>query len=525
MEALAAPNFGWLSILPPLIAIVLALITKEVISSLLVGIFAGALIYSGFNPLKMITTTIEIMGTRLGDNANIIIFLGLLGAIVVIVTMAGGSKAYGQWASSKIKKRNGAALATSALGCLIFIDDYFNCLTVGTVMRPVTDKFRISRAKLAYLLDATAAPICIIAPISSWGASVASYMQEAGVENGMSAFIKTIPYNLYALCTIVMIVLVCLTRINYGAMANFEKNAIEKGDLHSSDNKAETEDFGGVDEKSNGKVIDLIFPIASLIVFTILAMVYTGGGFDGGISVAEAIGNTDASLSLVLGGLATLIVTMLFYLPRKVMTFKDFMGGITAGVKSMVPADIILILAWTIGGVCNVDYLNAGGFVGHLVQDNSFPVFIIPCIIFVVAGFLGFATGTSWGTMAILIPIGAAICVTNETAPLLIPIFGAILAGAVYGDHVSPISDTTILSSTGAGCVHIDHVSSQLPYATTVAGSCLVGYILMGFMKSPWIPLIVSIALTVGLSYLFTAIYAKKNKIDYKNENVPLSDK
>lgn len=520
MEALLAPNFGWLSILPPVIAIVLALITKEVISSLLVGILAGALIYSQWNPLAMLTTTFEIMGDSMGGNANILIFLGLLGALVVVVTMAGGSQAYGLWAARKIHSRKTAALATAGLGVLIFIDDYFNCLTVGTVMRPVTDKYSISRSKLAYLLDATAAPICIIAPISSWGASVASYMQDAGVENGMSAFVQAIPFNLYALCTIAMVVLICLSRLNFGPMARFEKNAIEKGDLHSNTEEIATENFDGAKVGGKGKVIDLVLPIIALIVFTILAMLYTGGLFDGGMTIAEAIGNTDSSLSLVLGATVTLVFTLLFYLPRKVLSFNDFMGGITKGVKSMVPAFLILILAWTIGGVCSVDYLNAGGFVGHLVNDNQFPVFLLPAILFVVAGFLAFATGTSWGTMALLIPIGAATCISEATAPLLIPVFGAILAGAVYGDHVSPISDTTILSSSGAGCRHIDHVATQMPYATLVAGSCLVGYVLMGFMTSPWIPLAVSLALTLGGVVVISKLSAKKLPIDYSNADV-----
>lgn len=520
MEALLAENAGWLSILPPVIAILLALITKEVISSLLVGIFAGALIYSNWNPIEMVTSTIRLMGSKMGDNANILIFLGLLGAIVVIVTMAGGSQAYGKWASQKIRSRKTASLATSALGCLIFIDDYFNCLTVGTVMRPVTDKYSISRAKLAYLLDATAAPICIIAPISSWGASVATYMQESGAENGMTAFIETIPFNLYALCTIAMLVLVCLTHVSFGPMARAEKAALERGDLGATGTDADAESLGTGKVKENGKVIDLVLPIVALIVFTIIAMVYTGGGFDGsGTGLVEAIGNTDASLSLVLGGLMTLIFILIFYIPRKVLSFREIMGAITTGVKSMVPADIILILAWTIGGICSMDYLNTGGFVGSLVNNSSFPVFLLPAVIFVVAGFLGFATGTSWGTMAILIPIGAAICTTSGTSHLMIPIFGAILGGAVYGDHISPISDTTILSSTGAGCEHLSHVSTQMPYATLVAGSCLVGYLIMGAVNNFWLPLIVTLALMCGGSWLLTKLSAQKLPIDYSAEN------
>lgn len=521
MEALQAANAGWLSILPPLIAIVLALITKEVISSLLIGIFAGALIYSNFDPFKMLTTTFGIMGERMGSNANILVFLGLLGALVVIVTMGGGSRAYGKWATTKIKTRRGASLATAGLGGLIFIDDYFNCLTVGTVMRPVTDKYSVSRPKLAYLLDATAAPICIIAPISSWGASVATYMQQSGVENGMTAFIQTIPFNLYALCTILMIVILCLTRINFGPMAKFEKKALEEGELSGNGEDATSQSLGSMDVLEKGKVIDLVLPIVALIIFTILAMVYTGGGFDGtGISPFEAIGNTDASLSLVLGGIGALTFTLLFYLPRKIMRFRDFMGAITTGVKSMVPAYIILLLAWTIGGICSTEYLNTGGFVGNLVNNSAFPAFVLPVIIFVVAGFLGFATGTSWGTMALLIPIGAAICTPEATQHLLIPIFGAILAGAVYGDHISPISDTTILSSTGAGCVHLDHVSTQLPYATLVAGSCAIGYLVMGAVNNFWLPLIVSCALMVGGLFILGRISAKRNPIDYSTENV-----
>lgn len=521
MEALQAANAGWLSILPPLIAIVLALITKEVISSLLIGIFAGALIYSKFDPLKMITTTFGIMGERMGSNANILVFLGLLGALVVIVTMGGGSRAYGKWATTKIKTRRGASLATAGLGGLIFIDDYFNCLTVGTVMRPVTDKYSISRPKLAYLLDATAAPICIIAPISSWGASVATYMQQSGVENGMTAFIETIPFNLYALCTILMIIIICVSHIHFGPMARYEKMAIEEGELSGNGEDADAQSLGSSGVLEKGKVIDLVLPILSLILFTILAMVYTGGGFDGnGISPFEAIGNTDASLSLVLGGLGALIFTLLFYLPRKIMKFRDFMGAITTGVKSMVPAYIILLLAWTIGGICSVDYLNTGGFVGNLVNNSAFPSFVLPLIIFVVAGFLGFATGTSWGTMALLIPIGAAICTTSATQHLLIPIFGAILAGAVYGDHISPISDTTILSSTGAGCVHLDHIATQLPYATLVAGACAAGYLIMGLVNNFWLPLIISAALTVGGMFVLNKLSAKKISIDYSKENL-----
>lgn len=519
MEALELANYGWLSILPPLIAIILALTTKEVISSLLVGILSGALIYSKGNVVGMIVTTFSVMGEKIGGNANILIFLGLLGAIVVIVTKAGGSAAYGEWASRKIKTRRGASLATSGLGCLIFIDDYFNCLTVGTVMRPVTDKHRISRAKLAYLLDATAAPICIIAPISSWGASVASYMEDAGAGNGMNTFIRTIPYNLYAIVTIVMIVIICVSKINFGPMARFEKNAIEKGDLFSNEGEVVEEDLGLKGGRAlKGKVRDLVLPILSLIFCTVVAMVYTGGGFDGGLtfkSFTASFGNCDASLSLVLGSFVALVITFVLFIPRKVLSFRDFMNGITEGIKSMVPAFTILILAWTIGGICSVDYLNTGGFVGNLVNSSSFPVFLLPVVIYLVAGFLGFSTGTSWGTMALLIPIGVAVTSTPGTSHLVLPVLGSILAGAVYGDHISPISDTTILSSTGAGCNHIDHVSTQLVYATLVTVCCSVGYILMGILNSFIIPLGVSIALMVISIITADKLHKKKEKIDF----------
>ncbi|MCI8598314.1 MAG: Na+/H+ antiporter NhaC family protein [Lachnospiraceae bacterium] len=507
-----------LSILPPVIAIGLALITKEVISSLLVGILAGTLIYSQGNVVGMVTATFELMGSKIGDNVNILIFLGLLGALVVIVTRAGGSAAYGDWASRKITTRRGAALATSALGCLIFIDDYFNCLSVGTVMRPVTDKHRISRAKLAYLLDATAAPICIIAPVSSWGASVASYMSDATGMNGMTTFVKTIPYNFYAILTIIMILVICLTKLNYGPMAKFEKNAIEKGDLFTNRENVVTDDLGGNTGKAlKGKVYDLIIPIIALIVCTVLAMVYTGGGFSG-TPFLSSFGECDSAFSLVLGSFLALVVTFILYIPRKVLNFVDFMGGITEGIKSMVPAFTILILAWTIGGVCSEDYLQTGRLVGDAISNSAFPTFLLPAVIMIVAAFLGFSTGTSWGTMAILIPIGAAIASTPNTQHLLLPIFGCILGGAVFGDHVSPISDTTILSSTGAGCNHIDHVSSQMYYASTVLVCCLVGHVLMGLMGGNLVvPLVVSIALLLAVLFALNKTSEKKETIDYSN--------
>lgn len=519
MEVLESVNYGLLSILPPLIAIILALITKEVITSLLVGILAGSLIYSNGNIIQMVVTAFELMGEKMGENVYILIFLGLLGALVAVVTLGGGSAAYGEMAAEKIKTRRGASLATSALGGVIFIDDYFNCLTVGTVMKPLTDKHRISRAKLAYLIDATAAPVCIIAPISSWGASVASYMEKAGTGNGMTTFIQVIPYNLYAILTIVMVLIICLTKVNFGPMARFERNAIENGDLHSQAKQVWIDAEENDKKKTKGKVMDLVIPILLLIVFTILAMVYTGGGFTGETGFFASFGESNSALSLVLGSFGALIFTFIQYSIRRILSFREFMEGISEGIKSMVPAFTILILAWTIGGICSVEYLNTGGYVGNLVNTASFPTFILPVIVFVIAAFLGFATGTSWGTMALLIPIGAAICSSESTSALLFPVLGAVLAGSVYGDHISPISDTTILSSTGAGCNHIDHVSTQLVYASVVAGCCAIGYLLMGIMKGIVVPFMISLVLLIITIIVCNRIGKKNCPIDYSNIN------
>ncbi len=489
---------GFLSIVPPLIAIGLALITKEVISSLVIGIFSGTLIYSFYTQSGVVAALGNVFNL-MSENFSVtmIIFLALLGALVAVITMAGGSRAYGEWASSKINNRTGAQLATSALGCIIFIDDYFNCLTVGTVMKPVTDKHNISRAKLAYLIDATAAPVCIIAPISSWAASVISYLADTGLD-GMGTFVATIPYNLYAVLTIVMIIVLSVTNLEFGPMQRFERNAIEKGDLHSGRGEVLTDELANAQISNKGKVMDLIVPILSLIVFSVLAMLYTGGYFEGGMTLFEAFGDTDANLALAMGGFGAIVVAFIFFLSRKVLSFKEFMSGITIGIKSMVPAFIILTLAWTIKGVCSS--LSAAEYVSALV-GNTLYVGLIPAIVFVVAAFLSFSTGTSWGTFGILIPIIAMVCQT--VAPhLTVVSLAATLAGSVYGDHCSPISDTTILSSTGAGCDHIDHVSSQLPYASLVAVCCFVGYLVAGLTGSLLLTLGVSLLLLLGSLFL-----------------------
>ena len=509
-----AIDVGWLSILPPVIAIVLALITKEVISSLIVGIFSGTLIYAfstGGGIVKATDVTLTLMGEKLGDNASIILFLGFLGALVAVITMAGGSRAYGEWAGNKIKTKKGAQLGTSLLGTLIFIDDYFNCLTIGTVMRPVIDKHHISRAKLAYIIDATAAPICIIAPISSWAASVISQMNGLEVNgqalNGMETFMATIPYNLYAILTLIMVVVLCVTNIEFGPMAKFEEEARNnKGNLSVGMDQEGGDEFARMKISSKGSVFDFIIPIAALIIFAILSMLYIGGYFEGGMTLAESFGNTDAGIALAIAGFGALVVAFVLFVPRQILDFKEFMEGITIGVKSMVGAFIILTLAWTISGVCR-DLLGTGEFVGELVRQSHMPAALIPAIVFLVAGALAFAMGTSWGTFGILIPIVTMVC--GSVAPELVTAaLAATLAGAVFGDHCSPISDTTILSSTGAGCKHIDHVSSQIPYTLVVAACCFAGYLIAGFTANVWLTLGSSIAL-LGI---ILAVLGRRNK-------------
>ncbi|MGL4606950.1 MAG: Na+/H+ antiporter NhaC family protein [Eubacteriaceae bacterium] len=474
-------NVGILSILPPLIAIVLALLTKEVISSLLIGILSGSLIYaiaSGGGIIEMGAVAFEQMANTVGSPGkfNIILFLALLGALVYVVTLAGGSSAYGNWACTKLKSKKSALLATSFLGAIIFVDDYFNCLTVGTVMKPVTDKYNVSRAKLAYIIDSTAAPICIIAPISSWAAAVGSTLYETGAfTNELGAFVATIPYNLYAILCILMVIILSVTNLDFGPMAKFEKIAEETGDLGAIDTDLPEE----ILENNRGTVWDLIIPIGALIVFSILSMLYNGGFWAGeGLSLAEAFGNCDASAALVLGGFWALVVTFLLFVPRKLIGFKSFMNGIGMGIKTMVPAYIILTLAWTIGTLCQ-DLLGTGYYIGELVKASNIPISMIPAIVFLVAALLSFSIGTAWGTFGIFIPIVVFIC--QYAAPeIMVITLSATLAGSVFGDHCSPISDTTILSSTGAGCDHLQHVSTQMMYSIVVAGCSFIGYIVAG---------------------------------------------
>ena len=485
------------SLVPPLVAIILALITKEVYSSLFIGIVVGGLFYANFDP-KLAYLTIFTNDTdggmlaKLSDgwNVGILIFLVVLGIIVALMNKAGGSAAYGRWAASTFKTRRSAMLGTSLLGCLIFVDDYFNCLTVGSVMRPVTDTHKVSRAKLAYLIDATAAPICIIAPISSWAAAVAGVVE--GV-NGLDLFIRAIPYNFYALLTIVMMIVLVVSKTEYGPMRQHELNAL-KGDLHTTPAGTADKFDEVVAGNPKGKVVDLILPVVSLIVFCIIGMIYTGGFFDG-VGIIEAFSGCDASVGLAYGSFFGLAFTIVFYMVRKVLSFKECMASLPEGFKAMVPAILILTMAWSLKSM--TDSLGAAPYVEALVRNSASALMnFLPAIIFLVACVLAFASGTSWGTFGILIPIVVEAFAGNET--MMIIAISACMAGAVCGDHCSPISDTTIMASAGAQSNHINHVNTQLPYAITVAAVSFVTYIVAGFVKTAWISLPVGIVLMVA---------------------------
>lgn len=503
------------SLFPPVIAIGLALITKEVYSSLFVGILSGGIIYAaasgtGFEgTFKAVVQDGLITNLSNAYNVGILVFLVVLGIIVVLMNKAGGSRAYGEWAAAHIKSRRGVALSTFFLGVLIFVDDYFNCLTVGSVMRPITDKHNISRSKLAYLIDSTAAPICIIAPISSWAAAVSGTVE--GV-NGISLFINTIPYNLYAFLTILMVIFISISDTDYGPMKIHEDNA-KNGDIFTTKNNTYEQDAQPVTER--GRVIDLILPVAVLIVFCVVGMIYTGGFFSG-TDFVTAFANCDAAYGLSLGSISALIVIIAYYMFRRVLKFNECMDSIAAGFKQMVPAILILTFAWTLKTMTN--HLEAGAFVSGVVQSATALSVLLPVILFVVAIGLAFATGTSWGTFGILIPIVtsvfeaelANVSQTGEIPSMVIICISACLAGAVCGDHCSPISDTTIMASTGAQCDHVNHVSTQLPYALTVAAVCVVGYLLSGFVHNVFIVLGLSAALM--LAVLFAIRFFVKRK-------------
>ncbi len=497
------------ALIPPVIAIVLALITKEVYSSLIIGIIAGGFIFAGGNFETAINHVLfDGFVASISDSYNmgIIVFLVLLGALVAMMNKAGGSAAFGRWASKHIKSRVGAQLATILLGCLIFVDDYFNCLTVGSVMRPVCDEKKISRAKLSYLIDATAAPVCIIAPISSWAAAVAGFARGAGAENGISLFVQAIPYNFYALFTILMMVIIAVAKIDYGPMKLHEKNAIENGDLFTTGDRVVNDD---AEINPKGKVIDLIIPVIVLIIACVFGMIYSGGFFDGE-SFITSFSNSDASVGLVIGSAIAFVFTVAYLLVRRVISFKDAMGSLPEGFKAMVPAILILTCAWTLKAM--TDSLGANIYISQLV-NNSAGAFqmLLPALIFLIAVGLSFSTGTSWGTFGILIPI--VLSVFDASNPLMIVAISACMAGAVCGDHCSPISDTTIMASAGAQSNHINHVSTQLPYALTVAGISFVTYIIAGLLAKSGLAIValpIGAVLTVATLVAIKAVTKKK---------------
>ena len=485
--------------MPPLLAIVLALVTKEVYSSLFIGVAMGALLYTGFHPWNAFVAFFDIMKNSM--NLNILIFDVLLGMIIVLMSKSGGSAAYGKWAGTKIKSKKSAMLATTGLGVLIFVDDYFNCLTVGSVMRPVTDRFKVSRAKLAYIIDATAAPVCIIAPISSWAAAVNSYVPEDAGISGFQLFLRTIPYNLYAILTLLMVFTIILTGLDFGLMKKHEKNAAN-GDLFTSGG----EEFDQVKEEeisSNGKVIDLVLPVLVLIGTAIGAMIYTG--FLGGATdVVTAFAGCDAETSLIFATLITVMFMLALYLPRKVITFKGFMDSFVEGFKMMIPAIGILIFAWSLKGMG--DALEIASFVENLVGSNASASVLLPAILFLVAIFLSFSTGTSWGTFAILVPIAIAMFPGTDNMQMMIIAVAAVLSGAVCGDHVSPISDTTVMSSAGAQSNHINHVTTQMQYAVVVAVVSAIGYVIAGFVHIWWLVLGISAVLLLVVLFVIKVV-------------------
>ena len=498
-EAPLPKNYGtWLSLLGPIIAIVLALITKEAYSSLFIGILAGALLSADFKPVAAIDTLLnDGLIAAVSGTAGIFVFLVVLGILVALINKSGASAAFGAWAEKNIKTRVGASIATFILGILIFIDDYFNCLTVGTVMKPVTDRHNISRAKLAYLIDATAAPVCMIAPISSWAAAVSSYAPEG---QGLSLFIRAIPYNFYSLLTFVFIIAITLMKFDYGPMKLHEANAL-KGDLFTS-GKVEEDEEKQISTK--GKVIDLVLPVVVLIAVCVLALIYVGGFFDGADFIT-AFGDTDATVGLPWGGIVVLVLTIIYMLCRRIINLKEAMDCIPKGFNAMVPAILILTLATALKNMTGL--LGSDAFVEELMADAGALRNFLPAIIFVVAVVIAFATGTSWGTFGILIPI--VLGIFPEGSEICIIGMSACLAGAVCGDHCSPISDTTIMSSAGAQCNHINHVSTQLPYAITVAVISFVMYIFAGFVQNAVISLAVGLVLTVATLFVIKKITAK----------------
>ncbi len=496
VEATSMYSFTFVALLPPLVAIALALITKEVYSSLFIGILLGGLFVANWNPVGALDALLnDGIIAAISGTAGIFMFLVILGAMVALVNKAGGSAAFGRWAETHIKSRVGAMLATFILGVLIFIDDYFNCLTVGSVMRPVTDSHKISRAKLAYIIDATAAPVCMIAPVSSWAAAVSQFAEGTGY-SGIELFVRAIPYNFYSLLTLVFVVALAVMKFDYGSMKTHEFNAINNGDLYTCGDRVDA--TNDVEANPKGKVMDLILPVVVLVVASIIGLLYVGGFFSGADFIT-AFGDTDATVGLPWGALIALVITIAYLMARRIITFKEAMDCIPKGFISMVPAILILTFATALKNMTGL--LGADVFVGNLMDSAAAGLAnFLPAIIFIVACILAFSTGTSWGTFGILIPIVAAIFPADSE--LMIIGMSACLAGAVCGDHCSPISDTTIMSSAGAQCNHLNHVSTQLPYAITVAAISFVMYLLAAFIQSAYILLPIGVVLTIAVLFV-----------------------
>ena len=509
--------------LPAVIAIILALVTKQVYVSLFLGIFVGSMMYAGGDVLKAMFTLFQVMSEKVGGNTPIIVFLVVLGILVVLMQKSGGARAYGEWAGKKIKSKSGVLAATAGLGSLIFVDDYFNCLTVGSVMRPVTDKFRVSRAKLAYIIDATAAPVCIIAPISSWAAAVAGELEG----DGLMVFISTIPFNVYALLTLVMVFTLCFFKFDFGKMKRCDDIAESTGDLHAGMSEDAEDNSSDIKANSNGKVRHLIIPVIILILCCVGGMIYTGFfyNWDTGLidtklqsaNVIEAFSNCDAGMSLAIGSTIALFIISIYYMIARVVSFKEITNSFTEGFKAMVPAILILTFAWSISGIMGAKggYLDAQAFVEKYLAGSAFPQFLFPAIFFVLAGAIAFATGTSWGTFGVLVPI--AVTILGGSGTMAILTVSATLGGAVFGDHVSPISDTTILASAGAQCNHVNHVNTQLPYAALVAVIAALSYVVAGLCASLGGVLCCVIMWVVAL-ILFAASVLVIKKINSKNK-------
>ena len=496
--------FTFWALVPPLVAIILALITKEVYSSLFIGVLLGSLFYSNWGPVKALDATInDGLIASIADNAGIFLFLVILGIMVALINRSGGSAAFGRWAKTHIKTRVGAMFATFILGIVIFIDDYFNCLTVGSVMRPIADEHQVSRAKLAYIIDATAAPVCMIAPISSWAAAVSGVV-EGG--NGIELFVKAIPYNFYSLLTLVFIIALVLMKFDFGPMKQHEKNAIEHGDLYTTGDRVDKE-MATEPYSEKGRVMDLVLPIIVLIVFSVIGLIYVGGFWDGA-SFIDAFADTDAYVGLPWGAMIALLFTIIYLLCRKVISFSDAMACIPKGFINMVPPITILCLATSLKNMTGL--LGGKYFVAGVMNTAAGSLFsFLPAIIFLVACLLSFSTGTSWGTFGILIPIVTYIFEPNST--LFIIGVSACLAGAVFGDHCSPISDTSIMSSAGAMCLHVNHVTTQIPYAVTVGAICFVTYIFAGLIQNWFVTIILGVAMTLGVLFFLRNREAKKD--------------